>query len=160
MMERPRTLTGREPASSSPMLWVEKTATCPTFVFGQTTPQNWQNPMVCQRAMLQPLQNRCSRAHPVSTKTPCRGNSPMWSQAAWRTCLTFKGQTTPWMLPVLRPWPPCWMPVGCCRRGKWTSCSRGLQTAQWTQPPLRSSPPSGPSLRPIPLRLMHVPMVS
>ncbi len=115
-----RCLTGPRRGSSLPMPWVARTAICPTFGYGPTTPPPSLNNTVCQIAMPRRSPTMCSKERLGWMKTPCPGNWPTWFRAVWPTCWICKDLTTPWMPLAHRPWRPFWTRAACCRHGRST----------------------------------------
>ena len=148
--------TEAKPAWCSPTRWAVKTATSRTFASGQNTLGRWLWTMACQPHRWTGSLMPSSTAHPASTRTRCRANWPTSFRDGWPTCLTFKGQTTPWTLRVRPPWRPCLTPAGCFKPARWTPCSLGQPTEPWTQRRLQNSLPLGPSRQPTLRRLMPV----
>ena len=114
------TSIGAEPASFLPTLWAAKTATSPTFECGPTTPPLWPTSTVYLPRPTMRSPRLFWKARRGWTRTRCRANLPTWSPAGSPISWTCRGQITPWMPLVRRPWPLCWTPVACSKRARST----------------------------------------
>ena len=125
--------------SYSPTHSVERTETCPTSVYGQTTLQNLQRSMECpllQRMLSWMLSTNILQR---SMKIPCPVNLLMLYLDVSQTCWICKGQITRWMLHVHHPWQRLWTHAVFFRPVRPMLCSQGRQIVRWILQPMRNS---------------------